>query len=100
MQNGVLIEQVERSTLLNLFQGIETALTAIQGKITPPVATVFLTPDEVAEKLKVSKVTVWTWTKAGILKSYRIGNQVRYIEAEVIKAATNKATGKGTKANG
>lgn len=95
MQTNVMIEQIERGTLLNLFEGIASSLNAIKGKITPPVETVFLTTDEVAEKLKVSKVTVWSWTKAGILKSYRIGNQVRYIEDEVIRAATAKAMGKG-----
>ncbi|MEZ0541249.1 helix-turn-helix domain-containing protein [Fibrella arboris] len=79
---------------------METALNAIQGKIAPPTQTVFLTQKEVAEKLKVSTVSVWSWTKAGILKSYRIGNQVRYIESEVIEALTVKATGKKVKANG
>ena len=100
MQTNVMLEQVDRQTLLKFFEGMETALTAIQGKIAPPQKTVFLTQDEVAEKLKVSKVSVWSWTKAGVLKSYRIGNQVRYIESEVVEALTSKATGKGTKANG
>ena len=96
MQTNVMIEQVERTTLLKLFEGIESALTAIQGKIEPQKATVFLTPNEVAERLKVSTVTIWAWTKKGLLKSYRIGNQIRYIEEEVIQAA--KATGKGGQA--
>ncbi|KAB7731083.1 helix-turn-helix domain-containing protein [Rudanella paleaurantiibacter] len=51
-----------------------------------------LTPEETAQLLKVSKVTVWQWSKPkpGILKKHTIGNQVRYLRSEVIAAATKK----------
>jgi hypothetical protein len=39
----------------------------------------YLTREEVADILKVSKVTVWQWSKPtlGILKPHRLGNKVR-----------------------
>lgn len=49
-----------------------------------------LTPEETAKLLKVSKVTVWDWSKRGILNKHHIGNQVRYLRSEVIAAATGK----------
>ena len=48
-----------------------------------------LTTEETAQLLKVSKVTVWQWSKPtpGILNPRRIGNQVRYLRSEVMSAA-------------
>ena len=54
-----------------------------------------LTPEETAQLLKVSKVTVWQWSKPvpGILNPRRIGNQVRYLRSEVVAAARPKKGG-------
>ena len=52
-----------------------------------------LTPEETAQLLKVSKVTVWDWEKKGILSARRIGNQVRYLRSEVMAAARPKKGG-------
>ena len=55
-----------------------------------------LTPEETATLLKVSKVTVWQWSKPepGILNARRIGNQVRYLRSEVMAAARPTKGGK------
>lgn len=45
-----------------------------------------LTPQETANLSKVSKVTIWSWGTKGILNPWRIGNQVRYLESEVMAA--------------
>lgn len=37
----------------------------------------FYTPEEVARLLKVSKQTVWAWTRSGELGSLRLGRSVR-----------------------
>lgn len=86
------VEQLDAQTVLNQFEGIKETLSAIQAAIIPPKATVFMTREEVANFLKISLPTLWAWTKNGTLKSYTIGNKVRYVESEVIAAA--KATGK------
>lgn len=86
------VEQLDAETVLNQFEGIKETLSAIQAAMTPPKATVFMTREEVADFLKISLPTLWAWTKNGVLKSYTIGNKVRYIESEVIAAA--KATGR------
>ena len=46
----------------------------------------YLTRKEVAEKLRITLVTVDKYTKAGIIKAYRIGGQIRYKAAEIDKS--------------
>jgi excisionase family DNA binding protein len=43
----------------------------------------YLTRKEVSELLKVSLVTLNYWCKNGLLRSYRIGNRVRFKSAEI-----------------
>ncbi|MFJ1474636.1 helix-turn-helix domain-containing protein [Capnocytophaga cynodegmi] len=43
----------------------------------------YLTRKQVAEKLKISLPTLNKYTKAGILKGYRIGGRVLYKRSEV-----------------
>ncbi|GAB3539384.1 helix-turn-helix domain-containing protein [Spirosoma fluminis] len=73
---------------------IEAASIAVKHNL-PPVAPVpqpdeLLTCEETAKVLKVSKVTVWDWSKREILTPHRIGNQVRYLRSEVLAAAKPK----------
>ncbi len=44
------------------------------------------TPKETEQYLKITGVTRWSWTKAGILKSYKIGGRLRYKKNEVMEA--------------
>ncbi len=70
---------------------LEDLLLEVKQCTTSPLAQVaadqLLTPDETAALLKVSKVTVWDWGKKGILNPRRIGNQVRYLQSEVMAAS-------------
>ncbi len=38
----------------------------------------YLTVDQVSELLSVTRTTLWSWDRKGILESCRIGNQKRY----------------------
>lgn len=44
---------------------------------------VYLTRKELSLRLKVSVQTLIDWDRKGILKPYRIGNQIRYKESEL-----------------
>lgn len=46
----------------------------------------YLTRRDVAQKFKISLVTVDKYTKLGLLQSYRIGGKILYKAAEVEKA--------------
>ncbi|MGB5981419.1 MAG: helix-turn-helix domain-containing protein [Nonlabens sp.] len=42
-----------------------------------------LTREQTAELLSISLGTLWSWTRKGILVSYRIGNKIMYKQTEV-----------------
>ena len=39
--------------------------------------------------LELDEATIWRYSKAGILKAYKIGNATRYKKADVLKLAEN-----------
>jgi predicted DNA-binding transcriptional regulator AlpA len=43
----------------------------------------YLTADEVANKLGVTRVTLWQWNKKEILKPLKIGNVLRYRQSDI-----------------
>ena len=43
----------------------------------------YLTPDEVATMIGVSKNTLWRWEKDGYLTPFKIGRKVRYKQSDV-----------------
>lgn len=43
-----------------------------------PIAREFYTAKETAERLRISKVTLWRYEKDGILKARRVGRRVLY----------------------
>jgi len=45
----------------------------------------YLTPQELADMLHVSLVTLWHWDQKGITKPLHIGNQKRYRKSDIEK---------------
>ncbi|MEA5460078.1 helix-turn-helix domain-containing protein [Arcicella sp. LKC2W] len=88
----VQVQQIDVSTLLSNIDGlIENRLKSfIPQTSTQSDAEEFLTREEVAKLFKISLPTLHDWTNKGLLKSYRIGNKVRYRKCEVL--ASPKAT--------
>jgi putative molybdopterin biosynthesis protein len=43
----------------------------------------YFTVEEVAERLKVSNMTVYRWIKAGNLAAYKIGGEFRITERDI-----------------
>lgn len=50
----------------------------------------WLTSKETESILKISSVTLWAWSKNGILKAHKIGNRLRYRKDDVLKALIRK----------
>ena len=42
-----------------------------------------LTPDEVASKSRISKVTLWRWAKDGLLKPVKMGRKSFYRQSDI-----------------
>jgi len=51
----------------------------------------YYTQDEAAERLKVTRVTLWQWRKKGILAPRKIGNVLRYKESDIKQALDSRA---------
>lgn len=51
----------------------------------------YLTADETADLLKVSRVTLWQWQKKGVLVPRKIGNVLRYTDADVKQALQGRS---------
>ncbi|MBN2742720.1 MAG: helix-turn-helix domain-containing protein [Marinilabiliaceae bacterium] len=66
-------------------QAINKALSRVPT-IEPKADEEYLTADEVADKLKISLVTLWSWDRKGITSPVRIGNMKRYRKSELDKA--------------
>ncbi|MDO5106407.1 helix-turn-helix domain-containing protein [Capnocytophaga sp.] len=87
-KHSIIVTQIEGlsiTALQNEFNKIHAQLLELK-KNSNPEPQQLLTRHEVAKLLGVSLVTVHNWTKANIIKAYRIGNQVRYKRAEILNA--------------
>jgi phage antirepressor YoqD-like protein len=92
METKILqVENIEAAELLRSFERIENAIKGLTFE-PPKEKTDLLTREQVAQMLKISKVTLFLWTKKGYLKSYKIANKVYYKENEVNAALTHIKT--------
>lgn len=89
---SVIIDQIDGLAFIAALDWIKEKLNALESNLTAPASTKLLTREQVAQLLQVTTVTVWDWTNKGILKAYRIGNMVRYVEAEVLEVVVSKKT--------
>ncbi len=82
-------------TVENPFEAISLQLEAIGKKVneidnklseqTAPADSEheYLTTNQVCQLLKVSRVTLWSWNKKGVLVPVRIGNLLRYRKEDI-----------------
>lgn len=72
------------SLVLDKVENLEKELSNIKENFSPKEQVELLTRKETAEFFRVSLVTLYNWTKYGILVSYRIGTRVYYKRSEII----------------
>ncbi|MFI1743255.1 helix-turn-helix domain-containing protein [Thalassobellus sediminis] len=70
----------------DIINDVRAELNVIAQNFQPIKPPEYLTRQEVAVILKVSLVTLTDWNKKGILKPYRLGNLIRYKQAELEEA--------------
>lgn len=83
MIESTIIHNLKADQILNLFEEVKICLIDLNKKIEPNLSTEYLTPKEVAAKLKCDLSTVYNWTKKGKLSRYGIGNRTYYKRHEV-----------------
>lgn len=55
---------------------------------------VWLTPDQVAERLQVTRCTLWRWGKENYLPAYKFGNRTRFKLSDVVRIEEAEKGGK------
>jgi len=84
MSNTIL--QVSETDLENIMQRMFKGMVDEATKIAERKAMdMLITPDEAAQSLKVSKVTLWRWEKNGYLNPVSIGGKKRYKQSDIAK---------------
>ena len=86
--SSIILQGVEVSELLT---SVRQIVEAAVKTATPPPAPVaeperYIDQKAVSEIFGVSSVSVWSWEKAGLLQSYRIGNLKRFKYSEVMNS--------------
>lgn len=64
---------------------------SIERYFSKPKEEKLLTINQVAERLGVTKPTLWRWNKEGALKRTKVGNKVLYKESDVNKVLEEMA---------
>lgn len=90
------VNGLDITTIAEKLDALTNALTSKEAKAETSAdkPEKFLTRGEVAVLLKITLPTLHDWTKKGLLKAYRIGNRIRYKEAEVMATISNNPTNK------
>lgn len=79
-------------TIDQRLQVIEEALHQLINKPDhpPPITEKYLTTEQVCEILSISRVTLWSWQKSGIIQSFKIGSLRRYKQSDIEKLGEGK----------
>ena len=91
--NNIILSSVTREELVNeiskvVLSGITTILK--ESRKEDLNSKEWLSSKETESLLKISSVTLWSWSKSGILKAHKIGNRLRYRKDDVLKALIRK----------
>lgn len=70
---------LNKADLKELFLNWQEEMNQKPLKVESPL----LTPDEVASKYRISKVTLWRWAKDGLLKPVKMGRKTFYRQSDI-----------------
>ena len=92
MENVILTQTTKDDLIKQITNNVLTGLAAIlkESRETDLHAKEWLSSKETQNLLKISSVTLWSWSKNGTLKVHKIGNRLRYRKDDVIKALIRK----------
>jgi hypothetical protein len=88
MEQIILTPTTKQELITELTAAILSGMTSMlkESRDEDLNAKTWLTSKETESILKISSVTRWNWSNDGILKSYKIGNRLRYRKDEVMRA--------------
>lgn len=92
MENVILTQTTKDELISQITNNVLSGMTAIlkESRETDLHSKEWLSSRETETLLKISSVTRWSWSRSGLLKSYKIGNRIRYRKDEVLKALLHR----------
>ncbi len=89
----IILTQTTKDDLIseitkNVLSGMATIMR--ESRETDLHAKEWLSSKETQTLLKISSVTLWAWSRSGILNAHKIGNRLRYRKDEVLNALITK----------
>lgn len=75
LSNNMSLAILNMADLKELFLNWQEEMNQKPLKVESPL----LTPDEVASKYRISKVTLWRWAKDGLLKPVKMGESLSIV---------------------
>ena len=79
LSNNMSLAILNMADLKELFLNWQEEMNQKPLKVESPL----LTPDEVASKYRISKVTLWRWDKEGLLKPIKMGRKSFYRQSDI-----------------
>lgn len=79
LSNNMSLAILNMADLKELFLNWQEEMNQKPLKVESPL----LTPDEVASKYRISKVTLWRWVKDGLLKPVKMGRKTFYRQSDI-----------------
>lgn len=79
LSNNMSLAILNMADLKELFLNWQEEMNQKPLKVESPL----LTPDEVASKYRISKVTLWRWAKDRLLKPVKMGRKSFYRQSDI-----------------
>lgn len=74
---------ISDETLLQRLADIQKSINSLENNLSNPIFKEYLTIDDLCRCLKISRMTIYRYTKDGTLKPYRIAGKILYKTSEV-----------------
>ncbi|UOK41591.1 MULTISPECIES: helix-turn-helix domain-containing protein [Flavobacterium] len=85
MTNSILLQNVSPEALVELIkEGVKNQLEDFKKSLNTHDPDELLTREQACEFLHIHGVTLWHWTRRGIVTAYGIGNRRYYKKAELL----------------
>lgn len=94
MEQIILTQTTKNDLISEITNNVLSGMTALlkESRETDLHSKEWLSSKETETLLKISSVTRWSWSRSGLLTSYKIGNRIRYRKDEVLQALLRKET--------
>lgn len=80
---GISPEELREDLRREIKQDLREELQEFSKLFKPKEPTIWITRQEAADLIGVSLVTIYNWTKEGIIHAHKIGTRIRFKRSEI-----------------